>query len=80
MRGGSLDYVYSRIQDASDEITLTLAKQGRLDEWGYTYPVYSDAVQEELRKIAYHLHLASKFAKEAERFFSGDTGPDTFMK
>ena len=79
MSGGSLDYVYIRIEQASDEITLTLLKQGKKDEWEYTYPVYSDVVQEELRKIAYHLRLASKFAKEAEWLFSGDTGEDTFL-
>lgn len=81
MSGGSLDYVYSRIQDASDEIYLHLSRQGTYDDYyGYTFETYSEPVQEELRKIAYSLSLAAKFAKEVEWLFSGDTGDDSFLK
>ena len=81
MSGGSLDYVYSRIEQASEEIKLRLAKQGNVDEeWGFAYETYSQPVQDELDKIAYSLYLAAKFAKEAEWLFSGDTGEESFLK
>ena len=82
MSGGRFQYDQYRIREIADEIQRYLDNQGKGigSVWEGTYPIYSDAVQEELRNAIKHLQIAYIYAHRADWLLSGDDGEENFLE
>lgn len=72
MSGGSLDYLYGKVneakldlQDFLEEYDLYLTQEGTINEMNEAVQIFEQF---------------SAFAKELEWYMSGDTGPEDFKK
>jgi len=72
MSGGSLDYLYSKLDCAKEELEeyldrheLSLMQEGTINEMNEAVQIFEQF---------------SAFAKELEWYMSGDTGPEDFKK
>jgi hypothetical protein len=84
MSGGSLNYVFGRVEDAAHEIrsNVTKAGQPRMDgvfEDGM-YPELDPKTAETLAAIACYADQCAKLLRAAEWYLSGDYGDETFAQ
>jgi len=84
MSGGSLNYVYGRVEDAAHEIRRNVTKAGQPRMDGFfedgTYPVLDPKTAKALSAIADHADLCAKLLRAAEWYLSGDYGDETFAQ
>lgn len=79
MSGGAFDFVYFRISEFARELDEMLDRQGEKTEYIEYYKIEPE-IESYLRKTAELARMVSKLAKEAEWYFSGDTGPENYIK
>lgn len=72
MSGGSFDHAYQSVERFADELELKISHN--VD---YKFPEEVIQILKEVQKSA---ELIAKLMKEVEWLYSGDTGPESFMK
>lgn len=70
MSGGAFEYAYNRIQIFADDLYNILEKDKKV----------SPEVVEVINDIAKMAERLAPLAKEAEWFYSGDIGEETFLR
>jgi len=70
MSGGSLDYVYWKVEDAVDRIVEEIS---RID-------YYEEKTVNMLKMTAAMANVTAKLLKEAEWLFSGDNGDESYSR
>lgn len=79
MGGGSFDYAYWKVEEFADTLRNKIDANDREDEWGNKYNMPDEVIAKLTPLVLEALTLARKM-KEVEWLYSGDTGPDTFLK
>jgi hypothetical protein len=79
MSGGHFNYAYSRINLFADELANDLDEAGKMNCYGELNPELPDAVKTIMQEIIDLAEYTSRLMKEAEWYFSGDTGDETFL-
>jgi hypothetical protein len=78
--GGAFDYNQHRIREIYQEIEKVLLEQGKKNEWGHHYPIYSKRVQNKFKKAIKALKIAEVYAQRVDWLISGDDGDESFLE
>lgn len=71
MSGGSFYYAYMSVDQFADQLSVKLDESNEFDD---------QDVYNKLREIEQLARFTAKLMREAEWFYSGDTGEESFMK
>jgi len=72
-------YIFYQVDQFADELELEILNNSRKDEYGFSRN-FDEKTLDDLRNRIPEIRRLAKIMKEIDWLYSGDTGPDDYLK